>query len=227
MKSEYFSSCHDLHKVHVARALAHKMAMSTEFGNQADGMAAWMGRNFLREAFEDSPYRKSLIFRLENIQSTRTSMTQRRKEVDTLFKTEDPFKLHEAILSSKLLNGYSEARQYPYSSLKYHLLLAAALFYNLKQGVQMKNLYLCENTVYESPFQVIYRDSGREWTLSPHQSQEGLSKLYPRFSLTWMRRRKESIGGDPQILNGLLTTIGSWTVALALLEDFRELISTC
>jgi hypothetical protein len=218
---------HDLHKVHIIGAAPNKLAMSNELGSQADGIAAWMGRNFLKEPFENSSYRKSLIFRLENMQPSRILVNQHRREVDSLFKTEDPFKLHEAILTSKLLNGYSEARQYPYSSLKYHLLLASALFYNLKQGTQMKELYLCENLTYESPFQVIYRDSEREWTLLPHQSLDGLSKLYPRFSLTWVRRRKLSIGGDHQILNGLLTTIGSWTVALALLEDFRELVSIC
>jgi len=186
-----------------------------------------MGRNSLKEPFEELNYRKSLIFRLQNLQPSRALISQHRQEADTLFKTEEPIKLHEAILASHLLNGYSEARQFPYSSLKYHILLTVSLYYNLKNGMQLKDLYLCENLPNESPFQVIYRDTEREWALMPQQQVEGLSRVYPLFYKTWVRRRKLSIGGDHQILDGILSTIGSWTVALAYLEDFRELLSTC
>ena len=125
------------------------------------------------------------------------------------------------------INGYSEASQFPYSSLKYHILLTVSLYYNLKHNTQLNDLYLCENLLSESPFQVIYRDIDREWALMPRQQANGLSKVCPQFFKTWIRRRKLSVGGDNQILDGILSTIGSWTVALAYLEDFRELLSLC
>ena len=218
---------HDLHKIRIPGALTHKTALQTAPSFRADGMAAWMGRNSLREPFEELNYRKSLIFRLKNLQPTRVLISQHRQEADVLFKTEDAIKLHGAILTSHLLNGYSEARQFPYSSLKYHILLTVSLYYNLKHSAQLNDLYLCENLPNESLFQVIYRDTEREWALMPRQQANGLSKVYPQFFKTWIRRRKLSVGGDHQILEGILSSIGSWTVALAYLEDFRDLLNLC
>jgi len=66
--------------------------------------------------------------------------------------------------------------------------------------------------------------SNREWALLP-QKQNALSKCSPSFSISWDGRQKLSIGGDNQVLDALLSRIGSWTVALALLEDFQALIA--
>ena len=84
----------------------------------------------------------------------------------------------------------------------------------------MKDLYLCENLPSKSLFQVIYRDATWEWALLPHCQSEGLPKLYPKFYMTWERRKYQSLGGEHQIFAELLCTIGSWTVALATLEEF-------
>jgi len=42
--------------------------------------------------------------------------------------------------------------------------------------------------------------------------------------MSWERRTKISFGGDYQIFDELLSTIGSWTVALATVEDFFSLM---
>jgi hypothetical protein len=215
---------HDLHKVRVAGALAHKTALPSELAKRADGIAAWLGRKFLREPFETAYYRKSLVFRTLNLYNPRALVAQHRLELADLFADSDSIKLHRAILDSKLLNLFSEAREYPYTSLKYHILLVCALFYNFCKGVGLKDLYLCENLPVESPFQIIYRDSVREWALLT-QKQNALSKFSPTFFISWERRQKLSIGGDSQVLDALLSRIGSWTVALAFLEDFQALVS--
>ena len=72
-------------------------------------------------------------------------------------------------------------------------------------------------------FQIIYRDNKREWSLLPNK-KKGLSRLHPTFHLSWERRVKLSIGGDFRALSGILTSIRSWTVALASIEDFMDMI---
>ena len=47
----------------------------------------------------------------------------------------------------------------------------------------------------------------------------------PKFFISWERRQKPSIGDDSQVLDALLCRIGSWTVALAFLEDFQALVA--
>jgi len=217
---------HDLHKIRIAGSMAHKSALQDKLAQHSDGMAAWLSRNFLKERFEESLYRKSLIFQNLNLKTPRTLVSLHRLEATDLFKESNAFKLHTAILKSKLLNLYCEARNFPYTSLKYHILLACALFYNLKCGYDLKDLYLCENLPPESPFQIILQYSNREWTILPARSKEGLSKIYPKFYMTWERRRKESFGGEHQVFDETLSSIGSWTVALATIEDFFTLVKS-
>lgn len=212
---------HDLHKIRVPGAIPHRDALHSGLPRMADGMAAWLSRNFLKESFEDSPYRKSIVFFMRNTKSPRTLVNQHRVEVTNLFQQLDVFKLHEAILSSKLLNLYNEAQMYPYTSLKYHLLLSCGLFFNLKQGFKLKDLYLCENSHNSSPFQLIYKDSLREWSIRPNRKQDNLSKIHSSFHMSWDRRRK-NYGGDFRFLEDILSSIGSWTVALAMLEDYHD-----
>jgi len=214
---------HDLHKIRITGASKHRDALHDELAVRSDGTAAWMSRNFLREPFRKQLYRKSLIYPMRNLNNSRTLMNLQRVEAAHLFQESDPLKLHTAILNSKLLNLYAEARRFPYTSLKYHILLTCALYYNFKLGFGLKDLYLCENQPSESPFQVIYRDATRKWAILPQCPSKGLSKLYPQFYVTWERRKYQSMGGEHQTFSELLSTIGSWSVALATLEEFIAL----
>ncbi|MHA1650949.1 MAG: hypothetical protein ACTSYB_12205 [Candidatus Helarchaeota archaeon] len=45
-------------------------------------------------------------------------------------------------------------------------------------------------------------------------------RLYPKFYTTWERSNIQSIGDEDQTFAELLSTIGSWTVALATIEEF-------
>lgn len=215
---------HDLHKIQITGALPHKIAMPNKQAREADAFAAWLGRRFLPNRFEKSLYRQSLIFPLRNYQNPRTLENLHKSEVEDLFNQLDPMKLHASILQSKLLNLYCEARNYPYSSLKYHILLTCALFYNLKNSFHLNQLYLCEDLSVDSPFQVIYQDEERIWSIMPGHKADGLSRIWPKFHHTWDYRVKLSIGGDHRILAGILSSIGSWTTALATMEDFQEFV---
>ncbi|MHC1591572.1 MAG: hypothetical protein ACXQS8_05760, partial [Candidatus Helarchaeales archaeon] len=106
--------------------------------------------------------------------------------------------------------------EFPFTSLKYHVLLATAIYFNLKNGFKWHQLYLAENKEPQSEFQVIYRDQCREWAVLPHA---GMSRVHPQFHQTWKRRTIKSIGGESQLLESILSRIGSWSAALATIED--------
>ncbi len=214
---------HDMHKIRIVGAPSHKDSCVDSYSREADAVAAYFSRNFLKEPFENDIYRKSFVFQMQNLLNLRTLVNQHRLEAAQLFGEINPFQLHRAVLHSKLLNLFIEARDFPYSSLKYHILLACSLYYNFKQGLKLRDLYLCENNSPDSPFQIIYQDDARTWALCP---QKGMAKVYPRFYTTWERRTYISFGGEHQILDELLTSIGSWTVALATIEDFWALLNS-
>ncbi|MHA1360522.1 MAG: hypothetical protein ACTSQI_19430 [Candidatus Helarchaeota archaeon] len=214
---------HDLHKVGTAGALPHKDALTSEAAQRADIIAAWFSRNCMKEQFERAIYRKSLILPTYSLSKSRELANRYRQEVSRLFKEGDGEKLHQAILHSKLLNVYSEARNFPYTSLKYHILLVCALSYNFLNGSELKDLYLCENVEPAMRFQIIYEDSNIKWALLPRK-RGGLSRLHPKFYITWERRLKLSVGGEFRDLDGLLSTISSWSLALATLEDFYAMV---
>jgi hypothetical protein len=81
---------------------------------------------------------------------------------------------------------------------------------------------LVENGAPDSPFQIIYQDPARTWALLPRQ---GMARVHRHFYTTWERRTRISFGGEHQILDELLASIGSWTVALATVDDFFVLLT--
>ena len=103
--------------------------------------------------------------------------------------------------------------------MKFHILLSCAIYHNLRNGIPWSKLYLAENAEKRSEFQVIYKDASREWALVP---ESGLSRVHLKFHETWDRRLKQSIGGKNQVLNNLLSRIGSWSAALALMEEIMN-----
>ena len=123
---------HDMHKIRIVGAPSHKDSSIDSYSKEADAVAAYISRNFLKEPFENDPYRKSLVFQTRNLLNPRTLVNQHRLEAAQLFGEMSPFQLHNAILHSQLLNLFSEARDCLYTSLKYHILLTCSLYYNFK-----------------------------------------------------------------------------------------------
>jgi len=62
--------------------------------------------------------------------------------VRELVQVEDPVAMHEAWLSSDVAALFNESVFYPYTSLKYHTLLAAALLDNYRSSVEFEDLFL-------------------------------------------------------------------------------------
>jgi hypothetical protein len=215
---------HDLHKLKIRGFKPHVEALLEPAMKQADGIASWFSRNGGKEEFDVNDrlhVRCSYLLKVEK-KRIENQINKKKEELFEIFKEKDPFVLHSRILKSKLLNKFSEARQYPYTSFKYHLLLTFAIYFNSLHAVDWNKSCLCENGKVESPFQVIYKDENREWALLP---REGMSRVFPEFSKTWVRRIKPSIGGEDHVLDGLLSQIGSWSAALATIEDYLDMVS--
>ena len=79
--------------------------------------------------------------------------------------------------------------------------------------------FLLFNPSNYSQFQVIYRDDRREWALVP---ESGMSRVRPKFYDTWDQRVIQSIGGEDQVLDSVFSRIGSWSMALAIIEEKRN-----
>lgn len=215
---------HDLHKFKVKGFIIHKEALSDPLMKKADGIASWFSRNGNKSDFDLNNrlyIRESLLYKLEK-NKVKNQIRQNMDETIKIFLETDPEKLHTLILKSKTLNKFSEAVQFPSTSFKFHLLLTCGIYYNLYNNNEWQKLYLLENGQVESPFQVIYKDKNREWALSP---AGGMSRVFPEFFKTWVRRTEPSIGGENVILDGLLSQIGSWSTALATIEDWHEMVN--
>jgi hypothetical protein len=211
---------HDLHKLSIPGGLPHSKALVDEVARRADGVASRLSRNGDVQEFEKFYLRKSYLMQLNiNEDRRKEKVSEFKGEVAKLFKEKDPYKLHNLIVGSSILNLFSEARQHSFTSYKYHLLLVCSLYYNFKNNVKWHWLYLSENFEVESPFQVIYRDGEREWALLP---SGGMSRVSLRFCKTWVRRTEQSLGGERRVLDGLLSQIGSWSGALATVEDWMK-----
>jgi len=105
-------------------------------------------------------------------------MEKNRNHIFQIFKETDHYKLQLLILSSKLLNKFSEAQMFPYTSYKYHLLLTCSSYWNLKNDYSWKKLYLAENLEVDCQFQIIYCDKTHEWVILLHK---GMSHVLPNF----------------------------------------------
>ncbi|MFX1294332.1 MAG: hypothetical protein ACFFD2_05695 [Promethearchaeota archaeon] len=52
-----------------------------------------------------------------------------------------------------------------------------------------------------------------------------IPKIWSEFYKCWDYRKKLNFGGDYRILASIFSFIGSWTVALALFEDFEDFLN--
>jgi hypothetical protein len=136
---------HDLHKIFSAKGFKHYDLPSPL--KEADVLASRMGRdnNYKRENLEEQDTRLRY-----NIQ-TRSPVTEKEPHEEDLkenLQIEDIKKLHATIINSKALNQLNEARKYPYSSLKHHVLLATALteIFLEQEQTSLKGIVLCITT---------------------------------------------------------------------------------
>lgn len=178
-----------------------------------------------------SPYRLSLVdgeSRNPRPHATRTDIDRAIRE---LLSEPDPDAAHRAWLTSDVAALFNEAVSYPYTSLKYHTLLVAALFDNYRDGHPFSDLRLVvDDAATIVPHRTVF--AGDRFTLritaaETNQPSTGLGDR-PRRSWAWIWTQLpvHPIDADhtteDRILDANLRRIRSWSTALQYIEDFGE-----
>ncbi|NUC73004.1 hypothetical protein HTZ84_11895 [Haloterrigena sp. SYSU A558-1] len=230
------------HDVHKARSRSHEHAEHELHGvrvnepvpHGADADAALLSRprgepEQTVDAHE-SWYRLSLL--TGQVVSTTEAVDDVNAALRELVECEDAETLHAAWVESSVPALFSESPYYPYTSLKFHTLLAAALLDNYRSGFEFDELFLA----------VTPRDAARE--IVPHQTvlatpgfalhvtgePDGrpaaqLGDVPARsFADTWARLPELPFDVDAsrlwRVLDAQLRRVRSWSVALQYVEEF-------
>lgn len=142
------------HDVHKLRGRSHKAAVEEVAGQRvnesvprgADGDAALLSRARgdpeQTVANHASPYRVSLRTGAPVVRETDFSEAAIEAAVRDLVTIRDAAAAHRAWLDSVVAALFNESVYYPYTSLKYHVVLAAALLDNYRAGHAFEDLYL-------------------------------------------------------------------------------------
>jgi len=231
---------HDAHKVRGrshsagARTLAGvRVNMDVPYGADSDASALSRPQGKPQQTVDthDDHYRLSLLTGETRYNTESFTLRHYEDELHDLLTIEDAETMHQAWLDSDLMSAFNEAIHYPYTSLKYHTLLVAALVDNYRAGHEFDDLWLVvdpagdrytNRTVYSSP-RFALRITGRE-TDRPRATLG--SRPWRSWASAWGRL------SDPppldtaedkhdMMLDANLRRIQAWSTALQYLEEYR------
>lgn len=193
-----------------------------------------------------SPYRLSLVTG-ESAVTTDRILAAGDDGFDELVASDNPTQLHARWLTSETAAAYSESVYYPYTSLRYHVLLTAALLDNYRAGNEFDELFLVATAPAPTPDAHRTLDAERALTadtVEPHRTvlwtphlalhvtatpgERPAARLgtYPTrcFGDVWSRLSEHPIDVDGQrqwrLLDAQLRRIRSWSAALAYITDY-------
>jgi hypothetical protein len=228
------------HDVHKLRGRSHEAAVEEIDGKRvnepvpcgADADAALLSRP-RGDPEQTLPAHKSL-FRLSlqtgETVTEQTSVDAFREAVQNLVSIEDPEAAHAAWLESDAAAVFNEATYYPYTSLKYHVLLAAALLSNYRTGAAFEELYLVVDDPDEAvtPHRTVLESGplSLRVTADPDGRPAAALGSAPArsFADVWSRLPELPVDVDGErrwrVLDAQLRRVRSWSVALQLIEDY-------
>lgn len=232
---------HDAHKVrgrsHAAgeRTLAGvRVNMDVPYG--ADGDASALSRpNGKPEKTvdnHDDHYRLSLLSGSSRHDPDRFSLQHYEEELHGLLAVEDAWEMHREWLDTDLMAAFNEAIHYPYTSLKYHTLLVAALVHNYRSGSDFEELWLVVDPAdnIEVHRTVLHTDRFN-LRITPEPGERGAATLGSRPWMSWASvwgRLSEHPPLDTtddrfdMMLDANLRRIQSWSTALQYIDDYTH-----
>lgn len=177
-----------------------------------------------------SPYRLSLLDGTSR--AVVQSLTDRDVEraIDALLLEDDPVALHRAWLDSDVAAAFNESIYYPYTSLKYHTLLVAALVDTARDGHSFEDLSLIVDEAEELvPHRTIYAGDRFTLRIDTDTADKPSARLdsHPRRSWapTWANLSAHPLAVDhdryDMVLDANLRRIRAWSTALQYLEEFQ------
>ncbi len=230
---------HDAHKLNseshdYAPDSFHGVPVNQTVSHGADGDASALSRpNGKPEQTVDNHethYRLSLLTGDSHYDPEEFSRPHLSETISELLTGSNPEAVHQAWLTSDVASGFNESIYYPYTSLKYHTLLVAALLDNYRAGHEFADLLLVVDRAGEIvPHRTVY--TGEEFALRIDENAGGRppSRLgsYPwrSWASTWNRLTAHPLdaGHDKydMVLDANLRRIGAWSTALQYIEDFK------
>jgi len=154
--------------------------------------------------------------------------------VTKLLTRDDPTTIHRMWLNSNIVSAFSESVYYPYTSLKYHTLLVAALFDNYRSGHEFDDLYLIVDGADEiTPHRTVYADEQFSLRIDSDPEDHPSTRLGTRpwrsWASTWnyltVHPLDTATDTYDMVLDANLRRIGAWSTALQYIEDFREVFN--
>ncbi len=141
-----------------------------------------------------------------------------------------PEAMHRAWLTSDVASGFNESVYYPYTSLKYHTLLVAALLDNYRAGHEFAELFLVVDKAEEIvPHRTVY--AGDRFALRIDENAGGQpwalfgSRPWRSWASAWKRLTAHPLDVNhdkyDMVLDANLRRIWSWSTALQYIEDFE------
>jgi hypothetical protein len=150
-----------------------------------------------------------------------------------LIRIEDPHEAHEAWLTTDAAAAVNESQYYPYTSLKYHTLLAGALLANYRAGAAFEDLYLtvtdpAAEDDHPRPYRTICTTPAIALHLTDTPDGRPATRLGPRparsFADVWARVPRHPVAVDSarrwRLLDAQLRRIRAWSTALQYIEEY-------
>lgn len=179
----------------------------------------------------ETHYRLSLVDGESWYDAGRFDRERIEQAVQSLVTESDPDALHEAWLASDVAAAFNESVYYPYTSLKYHTLLVAALVDNYRRGYGFDDLSLVVDPPDQIvPYRTIYRGERFALRITAQPGNQPSARLGARpwrsWASTWSRLTAHPFDAAhdtyDRLLDANLRRIGAWSTALQYLEDFQE-----
>ena len=161
-----------------------------------------------------------------------------KEHIFELHSIEDPEKLHRIWLKDCVVSGYNESPYHPYTSLKYHTVLAASLYDNLVRSGKGRMEYtdggegICMVLRGPTDLQATCIFAGPEFSLHLDREARPSEPAAPiggaparNFGDVWSNMPR--LPRLPRRVDAMLRRIASWTVALQYLEEVLERESEC
>lgn len=231
---------HDAHKLH---GEPHRTASDTVAGvpvNQsvphgADADASALsrppGEPELTVANHETHYRLSLLTGESAYDPDEFARPVLSRAIDDLLTGSDPETMHRTWLASDVASGFNESVYYPYTSLKYHTLLVAALLDNYRDGNEFADLRLVVDAAEDIvPYRTVY--AGERFALRIDENVTDNPWARPgrrprrSWSSTWTQLTAHPLDTThneyDRVLDANLRRIWSWSTALQYIEDFEQ-----
>jgi len=231
---------HDVHKFtgeshEDAREEFAGVAVNQSVPEGADGDAAALSRPQQKQEqtvpTHDDHYRLSLLTGETAYDPGEFSRATTESEVSDLIGIEDAQTAHERWLASDVAAAFNESVYHPYTSLKYHTLLVAALLDNYRAGHEFADLRLIVDPADDIiPFRTVF--NGDRFALRIDENTEGNpstrlgSRPWRSWASAWNRLTAHPLDTDhdkyDMTLDANLRRIQSWSAALQYVEEFEN-----